>query len=374
MENSVWFAKRYVSLIVPYPDELNERTILGETGQDKKELIDALHSAHYFLSELSKELLQTSESTMDAELISKSVFEKLHLIWVLFSLFPTSQSDTGAYHLFFNKAALASEKGKTIPRNFSSAFEHLVKNGVTVRFYKNGSACDRYRTCDSGELIFEDKNLALGLSAFIRRVLKRKWYAESDIKNNYGTKNVYKPIVDAIDPFYRIDFRVFLNSTYFKFPSIEHLSGYSDEIRNCYHKIYQSIEAFDPRYLPFQGFYRQIYCTMSFTINYKTRMAAQIFIGSQSDTIMFATSINGKEKAAILADLDSYTPKVVNCFIAPPSCITNKANQADCFVEYKGTMYNFPLPTYSIRFDIEHEDDAEQAIKIMEMKIRLQNE
>ena len=190
MENSVWFAQRYVALIVPYPDELNACTILSETGQDKNELIDALHSAHHFLSQLSKELLQISESTMDAELISKNVFEKLHLIWILFSLFPICLSDTGAYHLFFNKTALASKKGKTSPRNYSSAFEHLKENGATVRFYKNGYACDRYLTCDSGELIFENKKLALGLSAFIRRVLKRKWYAESDIKNNYGTKNV----------------------------------------------------------------------------------------------------------------------------------------------------------------------------------------
>ncbi|MCL2433752.1 MAG: hypothetical protein FWD16_04460 [Clostridia bacterium] len=311
-----WFGTRYNALAVDFPPELTPALLKKDALCSKYDVDDAyegLQSAHAFLQNIARELLQRP----DEEHITY-VLAKLDLIWAL-CLFGELRNHDNAYCLYFKKPL--QSKYLTVPKNYSKAFQYIYDNGCYV---------------DGDFLYFDDRVTALGLYLFVQKAAQKRWYWEEDKAGAYATK-LFNPAVHCVEPYYRVDMRIFTCGARLHCDVLEQLDGYSDEMIEHFKTVYYYVKTSHPECLPCEiRFYNYIGCSITFCIDRKHSLLGQIGVGSSEEYFGFYGGLSGKAKEIALAEVD----------------YSNVRRAGSC----------------GDRFIIQNKEDVERVIHIMKIK------
>lgn len=364
---SGWLCRRFCTLLVEFPSEITLDVLKQDDiciMYDAEEAYTALKSAHDFLTEIVHELLTISN---DKPKKIDVVFSKIDLLWALGFYAELYQVDN-EYCLRFSKSALKSGK-KTLPSSYAASFQNITDNGCYIEYFKNGQPVKDFKLCDNGILRFDNQLTALGLYMFIKKVAQKRWYCETDIAGGYA-KGVFEPVNHCIEPYYRIDMRIFTCENRLRYDIFEQLAGYSDQFKGYFKTIYCFVKDHYPDCLPNPAIYRYIGCSVTFGVDTSHRMIGQLGVGHNEHWFGFYGALTGKEVKMALEQIDSLSEKIVRQFLHEKSCNCELCQKKVGVISYKGKLYNNLYKGYENRFTIENEDDVQQAIKILDIKAK----
>ena len=368
-----WLRKRYVGLLVDFPKDLTPEILKNDdicSKYDPEEAYDALKLAHEFLTGISQELLADTEET------DERVNNKLRLLWYLLERGAEFKEESSNYCFYFNKHDLYVTDPNTgkkvswgsIPKNYPKDFKLISENGCYVEYYKNGNITEDFTKCDSGALYFGERLTALGLKLFYDKVIKKRWYQKYDIGNRYSTYTGLRPKA-CKEVFDRVDMRIFNCGERLEFNIKELLAGYNDELAKCFMKIYNFVKQNYPDCLPYINIAPNLSCfSATFGVDEKHRMIGQINFGTNENHFDAYIAMSGKEWKAMLADVDSFSEKVVGLFLHDISCDCAECQKKKGKLDYRGKAYSLAWNGTENRFLIENEDDADQVIKCIKIK------
>ena len=366
----LWFAKRYNALLVEFPKEITLEILKKDSvcsRYDPEDAYAALKSAHGFLTAIASELFLISAQTDKKSYIEK-IFLKIDLLWGL--VFKGQLQEEGAeYTLYFDKINLLHDTRRTLPKSYPAAFDAILENGCYVEYFKGEKEVKNYRTCSHGRLHFENSLTALGLYLFIKKCSQKRWYWTKDQGGGY-TKRQFTPILDCAEPYYRVDMRVFICGERLFFDIMEELSGYSNELKRCFKKIYDFVRENYSDCLPANGFWGHTNCSITFGVDTNHRMIGQIGVGLSEKRLGIYAAMSGKEMEALLTNIDSFEEVVVKQFLHEFECDCDLCRNKIGVIVYRGKRYNRVYKNTENRFSIENESDADQAIKCIDIKAK----
>jgi hypothetical protein len=253
---------------------------------------------------------------------------------------------------------------RTLPKNYSRAFNVIMENGCYVEYFKADNEVKDFKSCNNGILHFDNKLTALGIYLFIRKCAQKKWYCSGDTAGGYSLKSHYEPIIRCVGPYRRIDMRLFLSDERFKFCPTEIMAGYNDELKNCFYKICNHIEKNYPDCIPSNLF------STTFGVDTEHRMIGQIGIGHDENHLSCYAAMTGIEMETLLANIDLFDEKVVMQFLHKYECECDLCINKIGELVYKGKKYNRIYKNTENRFSIENENDADLAIKCIDIKAK----
>lgn len=209
---------------------------------------------------------------------------------------------------------------------------------------------------------------ALGIHLFTQKVAQKRWYWETESAGGYSKVLAYNPIKHCIEPFYRVDMRVFFCGERLKYDFYEHLSGYSEEQIGYIKTMYEFIKNNYPQCMPKQGFWKYINCSIGFKVDAEHRMLGQIGVGENENYLGFYTGLAGKEMVLFIEQINEYEPKILGNSLADIDEDCSNYKNARKII-YRGKPYIFRnAKTKEFRFHITCQSDVEQVIKIMKIK------
>jgi len=300
-----WFARRYNALLVGFPEEITPEILQKDdvcSRFDSEEAFDALKSAHVFLTSIAAEMLLMPVCEEEKMAVLEKVFSKIDLLWGL-GFYGELYEEGNEYCLSFEKSGLKTNE-KTLPSSYAKSFENITENGCYVDYFKGEKSVKDYKSCDRGILHFDDRLIALGIYLYIKKVAQKRWYWDEDKAGGYTEVLPYKPVKHCVEPYYRVDMRVFICGERLKYDVIEHLAGYNDKIKKDFMTICNWVKENHPECKAGQGFWDYINCSISFAASPKHRMLGGFGIGSVEDSIEFSGSHHGKETEIINKEVD----------------------------------------------------------------------
>jgi hypothetical protein len=198
-------------------------------------------------------------------------------------------------------------------------------------------------------------------------VTQKKWYWEEDIAGNYS-KGPMKPILKCVDPYYRIDMRIFTCGDRLRYDLIEQLAGYSDKLISYYNTIYKHVSDHYPDCLPKRGIFNYISCGATFGVDSEHRMIGQLGVGQDENRFGFYGALTNKEMDTLLANIDAFSEKIVMQFMHDTECTCALCQNKVGELMYRNKKYNRIYKNTENRFIIENEEDVRQAIMVMDIK------
>ena len=298
-----WFARRYNALIVDFPKEITPEVLKADnicSRFDSEEAAEALKSAHGFLASVAEEILSMPDNDDKMAVITK-VFLKINFLWGL-GYYGDLHEEGNEYCLAFEKKNLQNHR-RTLPKSYAVAFDAIRENGCYAEYFKDGEEVKDYKNCDTGVMHFDDRLTALGIYLFVKKCAQKRWYWEEDKAGSYTEKLAYDPVMHCVEPYHRIDMRVFVCGERLKYDIYEHLAGYSDKITGYFKIIYDFIKDNYPDCQPGQGFYNYICCSVNFMASLKHSMLGGIGLGHNERSIGFYGSMSDKVREAAVAEL-----------------------------------------------------------------------
>lgn len=362
-----WFAKRYNALLIDFPENITSYTCANDdvcAVYDSEDAYEALKSAHVFLNDIANKLIERPADENKLNFID-AVFSKIDLIWAL-GLYGSLCFADNEYYLSFDKSSLKTGN-KTLPESYGASFMNILDNGCCAEYFKAGKSVKNFKSCDRGFLYFNGRLTALGIYLFIKKLIQKRWYWDEDIAGGYS-KGDFIPAVHCAEPYYRIDMRIFTCGERLKFDIFEQLAGYSVEFINYFKIIYNFVRDKYPQCLPEQGFWKYISCSVGFKIDVKHRMLGQLGVGGDENSIGFFTCLSGKEMIPFMERIDEFNQKVIGNHLLNPEMDYPDLKHAK-EITYRSRKYIFrDITGIEIRFPITCRVDADQVIKIMELK------
>ena len=364
-----WNNKRRCGLLVDFPADLTPEILKNDdvcSKYDPDEAYNALKLAHTFLTRITNELLENTETA------DEKVYKKFKLIWYLLHCFGIKE-ESNQYCIYFKKEDLHNIKGANnkngagwIPKKYPEDFALISENGCYVEYYKNGDLTENLKSCDSGELFFDDRLTALGLKLFFNKVIQKRWYQKYDIGGRYRantglTPNTCKEVFD------RADMRIFNCGDRLEYDIKELLVGYSDELKRCFMKIYNFVKDNYPDCMPYMPV--GVGCSANFAVDEEHRMIGQINFGFQETYFDAFIWLSGKETETMRDNIELFSEKYAIRVLHETSCECDA-----CTVEglgqvyYRGKLYKMAWKSNENRFLIETEEDADYAIQCMKIK------
>jgi hypothetical protein len=302
-DDAAWFAKRYRSLIVVFPEAISADVLRNDdvcSPFDPAEAYDALKSAHEFLRSVAEEMHRLSDESERIAVIERT-FLKLDLIWGV-ACYGDILRDGDGYYISFDKSNLKNRKQLSLPKNFAAAFDAITESGCRVRYFKDEREVGDYRTCTDGHLHFPDNLTALGVFLFVKKCTQKRWYWDFDRAGSYTSDDSFDPVIHSIEPYNRIDMRVFTCGDRLKFDIYEQLAGYGDELVGYFKTIYEFVRDNYPECMPVQGFYNYVCCSVNFMADLKHAMLGALGVGHSENAIGFYGAMSGEVKAAAAAE------------------------------------------------------------------------
>lgn len=358
-----WFAKRLNALIVPFPRQLTADMLSDKIyGYNPGEVLSSLKSTHIFLSDILAELIYSDEAER------YQIIDTYNLIWMIGAVGELEYIQN-RHCIRVDKKTLSNTNMKYKPKSLQKSLNALKDLGVEIEYYDNDVLCIKqdFKTCNTVKLVF-DNNIALGLRVFVRCVMEKQWYSEFDKVGNYSKVLDYSPIKHTIEPYHRVDMRMFLSDSRIDYDIIEQTAGYDIKTIALFKTINDYMAENYAKFAPNKGFYRYLFCTVSYLSNYTKRHLGAIGLGYE-DSIGFYTSLKGKELEMAYAEIENYSELVVNRLLYnnennDPSWV----KKIDRVVIYKGQKYNCSYTSLEIRFPIIDEKTANDAIRLMSIK------
>jgi len=331
----VWFAKRYNSLIVGFPKELTSEMLKTDdvcAGFDANESVAALKSAHEFLRSVASEMLLTLNETENTgkTTVVEQTFMKIDVLWGI-GFYSELQRDCDGYFLSFVKQNLKN-KQRSLPKDYAAALGAVAENGLSADYFKDGRAVREYKSCDSGIFRFSDGLTALGIHLFVKKCAQKRWYWDVDKAGGYTSESSFEPVMHTIEPYNRVDMRVFTCGERLKYDIHEQLAGYSDEMISCFDIIFKFVKENYPECMPAQGFYNYVCCSCNFMTDLKHAMLGVVGLGHSENFLRFYGAMSSKVRELAIAELGDEV-------------------RAD-------------------RFQISNKADAEYAVKVMKIKAK----
>ena len=335
----IWFAKRYNALLVEFPNKITPEILKQDdvcSRYDPNETLCALKSAHKFLTSIAEEMLVMPEREEDRIPVLEKVFSKIDLFWGL-GFYGELHENGNEYCFSFQKSNF-NNQAKTLPSSYVKSFENITENGCYAEYFKGETPVKEYKSCDNGILHFDDNLIALGLYLYIKKVAQKRWYWEEDKAGNYTDILAFEPYKHCVEPYHRIDMRIFICGERLKYDISEQLGGYNDKIKKDFMAICDWVKENHPECVPGQGFWNYINCTVNFSAGLEYRILGGIGLGPIENYFVFYGSHHGKETEIIEKEVD-----------------------------FKGVKRDNNLG-YS--FIIENEADIKRAIHIMDLKAK----
>ena len=359
-----WFARRYNALLVEFPKELTPSLLEKDdlcSRYDSEEAYKALKSSYNFLTSIAAEMLSMPEPTEEKIALIEKVFSKIDMLWGL-GIYSELRYDGNEYSITFKKPLKSGLI--TLPLSYSKSFQNITENGCWCEFFNGGEETKDFKACDNGVLHFDDRLTALGIYLFIKKCAQKRWYWAKDKAGGYTKKRQYTPVIDCVAPYRRADMRIFVCDERIKFNSREVTAGYNDTLKNCFYKICDHVEINYPDCMPSNHSTDGV----TFGVDTEHRMIGQIGIGQSEDHLGVYAAMTGKEMETLLADIDSFGEKVVMQFLHESECACNLCKNKIGEIIYRGKKYNRVYKNTENRFSIENENDAELAIKCIDIK------
>ncbi|MCL2775433.1 MAG: hypothetical protein FWD71_19125, partial [Oscillospiraceae bacterium] len=365
-----WINNRRCGLLVDFPSDLTSEILKNDdvcSQYDPEEAYDALKLAHAFLTGITNELLENTETA------DEKVYNKLRLIWYLLERAGELKEEANSYCFYFKKENLyqlngAGKKNNAgwIPKNYPQDFKLLSENGCYVEYYKTGNPTKSFKACDSGALFFDDRLTALGLKLFFNKVIQKRWYQKYDIGNRYSAYTGLRPKA-CKEVFDRIDMRIFNCGDRLEYDIVELLVGYSDELKKCFIKIYNFVKDNYPDCMPYIAIGAG--CSANFAVDEKHRMIGQINFGGDEKFFDAFIWLSGKETEMVRDNIESFSEKYALRVLHETSCECYACTaQGLGQVSYRGKLYKMGWKSNENRFKIETEEDTDYAIQCMKIK------
>ncbi|HBL84689.1 MAG: hypothetical protein A2Y17_11185 [Clostridiales bacterium GWF2_38_85] len=365
-----WFTKRYNALLIDFPNEITPNILKSDDiciGYDSKDVYEALKIAHIFLKSIAGEMLFIPERDEDKIVLISKTFSKIDLLWAL-GFYGELCQDANEYCIAFKKPLITNVQ--TIPKNYSESFTNISENDCWIEYLKGNKEVKDYKSCDNGILHFDNNLIALGIYIFVKKCAQKRWYWEVDRAGGYTQKTQFNPIKHCVEPYHRIDMRVFICGERLKFDIMEELAGYNEDLKRYFKKIYDFVQGNYPDCLPDNGIYGYINCSVTFGVDSDHRMIGQIGVGHNENKFGFYGALTNKEMDTMISDIDSFGEKVVMQFLHDTSCSCDLCKNKIGKIVYRGKKYNRVYKNTENRFSIENEDDVDLAIKCIDIKAK----
>ena len=292
-----WFARRYNALIVDFPSVIDESLLKQDdicSRFDLGEACAALRSAHSFLTSISGEMLSLPEQGDKRLKYIKRIITKLDLIWAL-GVYGELCEEGSSYCIKFKKPLRSG--GKTLPKNYSAALASIAENGCHAEYFIGGQTAKDFNSCDSGAVYFDDVLTALGIYLFVKKCVQKRWYWKEDKAGSYTKVIAFNPAVHCVEPFNRVDMRVFNCGDRLVYDIYEQLAGYNDGLIGCFKMIYDFVSDNYPECLPGHGFYNYVVCSINFSASPKHGMLGSVGVGHDEHVLGFYGGMPEEAKA-----------------------------------------------------------------------------
>lgn len=366
-----WFAKRYNALLVGFPDEITPEILKSDTvcvGYDSADVYEGLKNAHDFLTSIASEMLSTPENEEEKIKHLNKVFSKIDLLWAL-GFYGELTGHGNEYCILFRKPL--KNTVQTLPDSYTESFVNITENGCRIEYFKGSAEVRDYKSCDYGILYFDDRVTALGIYLFVKKCAQKRWYWNEDKAGGYAKKSGFEPIKHCVEPYHRADMRIFTCGERLKFDIMEELSGYSDEFKSWFKKIYDFVKENYPDCIPQNnGFFGYINCAVTFGVDSSHRMIGQVGVGSDENRFGFYGAMTNREMDALITNIDNFEGKVVMQFLHDIRCDCGLCKNKIGETVYRGQKYNRIYKNTENRFSIENENDADLAVKCIDIKGR----
>jgi hypothetical protein len=198
--------------------------------------------------------------------------------------------------------------------------------------------------------------------------MEKQWYNEYDRAGNYSESLAFSPVNHCVEPYHRVDMRMFLSDERLKYDIIEQMAGYDEKTTALFKSINDYMNEHYPEFSPNRGFYRYLFCTVSYNFNYSKRHIGALGLGDEN-YIGFYTSFKGKELDIAFSELDTYSDMVAQKFLYnngdnDPAWVKKFYRE----VTYKGNKYICPYTSLELRFPVTDEKAANDVMRLMTIK------